>query len=87
MEQLRIEGYVNYRCRGPAFPLNCTESVAPLDGSEENPQSEVINVEVYTHTHTCSHSHIEYTTVRWHVSSRHWSSNCIVISILLTILL
>ena len=47
MEQLRTEGYVNYRCRGPAFPLNCTESVAPLDGSEENRQSEVINVEVY----------------------------------------
>jgi hypothetical protein len=42
--------YVNYRCRGPAFPLNCTDSVARLDGSEENRQSEIINVEVYTCT-------------------------------------
>jgi hypothetical protein len=46
MEQLKTDGYVNYRCRGPAFPLSCTDSVAKLDGSEENRQSEIINVEV-----------------------------------------
>ena len=46
MEQLKTEGYINYRCRGPLFPLNCTESVSPLDGTEQNPQSETVNVEV-----------------------------------------
>jgi hypothetical protein len=52
MEQLKTDGYVNYRCRGPAFPLNCTDSVATLDGSEENRQSQIINVEVYACTYT-----------------------------------
>ena len=46
MEQLSAKGYVNYRCRDPSFPLNCTESVSPLDGTEKNPQSEIVKVEV-----------------------------------------
>ena len=46
MDQLAADGYVNYRCRGPGFPLICNDSVARLDGSEENPQSETIFIEV-----------------------------------------
>lgn len=45
MDQLAADGYVNYRCRGPGFPLICNDSVARLDGSEENPQSETIFIE------------------------------------------
>ena len=44
MSREELDGYVNYRCRGPSFPLACNDT--RLDGSEENPQTMFNKVEV-----------------------------------------
>ena len=46
MDMSEVMGYVNYRCRGPGFPLSCDESVANLVGSVENRTTEINKVEV-----------------------------------------
>ena len=46
MDMPEAMGYVNYRCRGPGFPLSCDESVAKLAGSVENRTTEINKVEV-----------------------------------------
>ena len=47
MDRLETMGYENYRCRGPEFPLPCTESVANLAGAVENRTTEINKVEVW----------------------------------------